>query len=98
MVGVFKFIPPERVFKSLDRRLREVTEFRSEVYQIGLIIYFIICKELPFMTETWKAMVDGKRNFDIDIHAFFGNRRMPKVENNGRKIEKTIIKYLNQLR
>lgn len=77
--GVFKFIPPERAIRSLVRRFKEVTQFQSEVYQIGLIIYFVFCKELPFQAETWKVMVDEKRNFDIDAHDSFGKRRMPKA-------------------
>ncbi len=76
--GVFAFIPPERAIRSIDHRFTKVTQFQSEVYQIGLLIYYIFVKELPFKSETWKTMVDEKKAFDIETNHPFLNRRMPK--------------------
>ena len=75
--GVHTFIPPERALRSISRKFSAVEQYQSEVYQIGLIIYYIFVKELPFESETWKAMVDEKKGFNINVHQPFLNRRMP---------------------
>lgn len=76
--GAHAFIPPERALRSISRKFNAVEHYQSEVYQIGLILYYIFVKELPFKSETWKAMVDEKKEFNIHHHQFFFKRRMPK--------------------
>ena len=77
--GVYTFIPPERAKPSIFNRFSAVTQFQSEVYQIGLLIYFIYVRRLPFQSETWKTMVAEKQAFNLEEHKPFLNRRMPKA-------------------
>lgn len=77
--GVYAFIPPERALRSLDRRFSKVTQFQAEVYQIGLIIYYIFTKNLPFKADTWKTMVDEKQNLNLSENDVFLKRRMPNI-------------------
>ena len=86
--GVYAFIPPERALRSIDHRFTKVSQFQSEVYQIGLLIYYVFVKELPFKSETWKTMVDEKKVFDIKTHEPFIKRRMPNA------VRKIILKSL----
>jgi serine/threonine-protein kinase len=76
--GVHAFIPPERALRSIDRKFNAVGQFQSEVYQLGLILYYVFVKELPFKAETWKTMVDEKKDFNINNHEPFLKRRIPK--------------------
>ena len=76
--GVYAFIPPERALRSIDRRFSKVTHFHAEVYQLGLILYFIFLKDLPFKAETWKTMVDEKNKLDLSTDAMFLKRRIPQ--------------------
>ncbi|MEP3839074.1 MAG: protein kinase [Algibacter sp.] len=75
--GVYAFIPPERALRSIDRRFSKVTHFQSEVYQIGLIIYYVFTKDLPFKADTWKTMVDEKQQLNLSENKAFLKRRMP---------------------
>lgn len=86
--GVYVFIPPERALRSLDRRFSKVTHFQAEVYQIGLIIYYVFTKDLPFKAETWKTMVDEKQKLNLSKNELFLKRRMPKL------VQQFIIKCL----
>ena len=80
--GVYTFIPPERAISSIFNRFSAVTQFQSEVYQIGVLIYFIYVRELPFQSETWKTMVAEKQQFNLKNHKPFLDRRMPEVVRN----------------
>ncbi|KAA5820560.1 protein kinase [Algibacter amylolyticus] len=86
--GVYAFIPPERALRSLDRRFSKVTHFQAEVYQIGIIIYYIFIKELPFKADTWKTMVDEKQQLNLGENEVFLKRKIPK------QVKKFIIKCL----
>lgn len=77
--GAHAFIPPERTLRSIKRKFSAVELFQSEVYQIGLIIYYIFVNELPFKANTWKTMVDEKQSFDIETFEPFQKRKMPKA-------------------
>ena len=88
--GVYAYIPPERALRSLDQRFTKVAQFQSEVYQIGLLLYFIYVRDMPFSAETWKTMVDEKKTFDIKTIQPFLKRRMPK------KVRSFIVKSLER--
>lgn len=86
--GVYAFIPPERALRSIEHRFTKVSQYQSEVYQIGLLIYYIYMKKLPFESETWKRMVDEKKAFNIKTFQPFLDRRMPN------KVRRFTIKCL----
>jgi len=76
--GAHNFIPPERAMRSIESKFNAVEKFQSEVYQIGLLIYFIYVRSIPFNAKTWKTLVDEKRTFNCSTYEPFLNRRMPK--------------------
>jgi len=76
--GSHNFIPPERAMRSIKSKFSAVEKFQSEVYQIGLLIYYIYVRSMPFNAKTWKTLVDEKRNFNCSTYKPFLNRRMPK--------------------
>lgn len=77
--GVYAFIPPERAKKNIFSRFTNVIQYQSEVYQIGLLVYYIYVKKLPFEAITWKTMVDEKSNFNIRTYHLFTKKRMPNL-------------------
>jgi eukaryotic-like serine/threonine-protein kinase len=56
--GVFEYIPPEKINKSSFEIIKERSDYRSEVYQLGIIIYIIIFNKLPFEALTWHELTD----------------------------------------
>jgi len=54
--GVHQYIPPERLddnaFSVCDGR----ADYKSEVFQIGVIAYYILYGKLPFKAFTWKQL------------------------------------------
>jgi serine/threonine protein kinase len=56
MGGVNYYMPPERInICSLDKFSKE-PGFRSDVYQIGLVLYFILYKKPPYTAYTWEEL------------------------------------------
>lgn len=87
--GALDFIPPERANRSINHRFTKVLQYQSEVYQIGLLVYYIYTKTLPFEADTWKVMVDEKKSFDLSTYSPFLRKRMPK------SVRYFLIKALN---
>jgi eukaryotic-like serine/threonine-protein kinase len=54
--GVLEYLAPEKLTKNVFHIARTRSDFRSEVYQIGLIAYLIFFDTLPFDAPTWKAL------------------------------------------
>ena len=54
--GIRDFIPPERIDDSAFEVSQRPPDFRSEVFQIGVIGYFIFFGDYPFKGETWKEL------------------------------------------
>ena len=55
--GVYNYIPPERVstepFIIMNKKS---TDFMAEVYQLGIIMYFILYGKIPFQGLTWQVL------------------------------------------
>lgn len=56
--GVFEYIPPEKINKSSFEIIKERSDYRSEVYQLGVILYIVFYKKLPFNALTWHELTD----------------------------------------
>lgn len=54
--GVSFFCPPERIGSDFQHKFKSKGNFVSEVYQIGLIIYFFCFGKLPFKGYTWQEL------------------------------------------
>lgn len=38
----------------------------SEIYQLGVVYYFILTNTLPYKSNTWKGIYNEKLNFNIN--------------------------------
>ena len=56
--GVHEYIPPERLDGRTFRMSKRRPDYRAEVHQIGVILYYILYGVLPFKAFTWKELVD----------------------------------------
>jgi serine/threonine protein kinase len=54
--GVFQYIPPEKVDARAFQLVNSRSDYRSEVFQIGVIIYYIFYRKMPFDDFTWKSL------------------------------------------
>ncbi len=52
------FIPPENVAGHSFNKMKNITSKRGEVYQLGVIMYFIFYNKLPFVIESWNSLRD----------------------------------------
>lgn len=54
--GVQYYIAPEKISKNAFKVAGKRADFRSEVYQIGVIGYIIFMNNLPFEADSWKRL------------------------------------------
>ena len=67
--GVFKYIPPERLSENAFKIVnKQRADYRSEVYQIGVLIYFIVYEKFPHEVQTWKSLYHLIKNKDAIIN------------------------------
>jgi len=54
--GLAHFIPPERVADHTYHTSKKRGDFRSEVFQLGVLIYYMLTKTFPFKGELWEDL------------------------------------------
>ena len=59
--GITEFIPPERLTDDVFHQSVGPPDFRAEVYQLGVLGYFIFHGTLPFDGHTWRKQIDTIR-------------------------------------
>lgn len=64
--GIDIFAPPERIGESIFDKFNENLKFESEVYQIGIVIYYIIFGKYPYVSSTWKQLKEEKKKYIYD--------------------------------
>jgi serine/threonine protein kinase len=76
--GVHFFMPPERITLKnglKNGKYKHIKDFSSEVYQLGLMIYFIIFNKLPFNSTTTNTLFSEKKLYrpekDNTLNSFF---------------------------
>jgi eukaryotic-like serine/threonine-protein kinase len=57
--GAFEFIAPEKININAFHIAKEPADFHSEVYQLGLVGYFILFGKLPFKGLTWEELAQN---------------------------------------
>ncbi|MCY1661152.1 protein kinase domain-containing protein [Chryseobacterium sp. SL1] len=62
-VAVNQYIPPERIGASSFKKISSDNTLKSEVYQIGLIIYLIFKEKFPVFGNTWSELKESIQNF-----------------------------------
>jgi eukaryotic-like serine/threonine-protein kinase len=60
--GVQNYIAPEKITKNAFKFANKRADFRSEVYQLGIIGYAIFIESLPFEAESWKSLATKIKN------------------------------------
>ncbi|MEM1319616.1 MAG: serine/threonine-protein kinase [Bacteroidota bacterium] len=60
--GLSHFIPPERTADHSFRLSKGMGGTRSEVFQLGVMIYYIITKQYPFTGELWEDLREAIRS------------------------------------
>ncbi len=77
--GIKEFIPPERIDDSAFEVANAPPDFRAEVFQIGVLAYYLFVGDYPFKGETWKKLAWAikheepdwtKADLPEDIHQF----------------------------
>ncbi|MFY8160425.1 MAG: lipopolysaccharide core heptose(II) kinase RfaY, partial [Candidatus Kapaibacteriota bacterium] len=59
------FMPPERINGDFLKKHIKSSNLKSDVYQLGLLIYFILTLKMPFSSTNWKDLVIEKKNFNL---------------------------------
>ena len=86
--GVYNYIPPERVSTEPFQIVNKKTaNFPAEVYQLGLIMYFIFYGKIPFHGLTWQILA---KEICEKIPT------LDKKTGSGEEIPETIIKILGK--
>jgi serine/threonine-protein kinase len=60
--GVQTYIAPEKVTKNAFQVANKRADFRSEVYQLGILGYFIFIESFPFEADSWKLLAKKIKN------------------------------------
>lgn len=68
--GVYEYMPPERIGVSSANKFTKAPDFFSDVYQIGLLLYFLLYHKLPFQGFVWE---------DLSVAIKKGNATFPTV-------------------
>lgn len=67
MGGLDAYLPPERITRSSFRTVVQPATYQSDIYQLGILMYFILFKKLPFTGITWDALYDNIQQGTIDF-------------------------------
>jgi len=54
--GVYDYIPPERTRMNAFSFMSKEADYCSEVFQLGIIMFFILYEKLPFSGFTWEQL------------------------------------------
>jgi eukaryotic-like serine/threonine-protein kinase len=65
--GAFEFIAPEKININAFHIAKEPADFRSEVYQLGLVGYFLFLGKLPFKGLTWEELAQNIIQNEVDF-------------------------------
>jgi serine/threonine protein kinase len=66
--GIKEFIPPERIDDSAFEVTKTPPDFRAEVFQIGVVAYYLFFGDYPFKGETWKKLAAAIRQKEPDFN------------------------------
>jgi eukaryotic-like serine/threonine-protein kinase len=65
--GAFEFIAPEKININAFSIAKESADFHSEVYQLGLVGYFLLFEKLPFKGLTWEELAQNIIQNEVDF-------------------------------
>jgi tRNA A-37 threonylcarbamoyl transferase component Bud32 len=65
MGGVLYYMPPERIRISSNNKFTKEPNFQSDVYQLGLIIYYTLYRTEPFTGFIWEQLAKSIKEGEI---------------------------------
>ena len=68
--GVQPYLPPEKISDNYFELVKGKADFVSEVYQLGVIGYFIFYEKLPFDGHTWQTLAKVIRENEAQLGDF----------------------------
>ena len=68
--GVHEYLPPEKISDNFFDLVNDRADFRSEVFQIGILAYFMFYGKLPFKGNTWQDLAKAIREEEIELGLF----------------------------
>jgi eukaryotic-like serine/threonine-protein kinase len=68
--GVHEYLPPEKISDNFFDLVNDRADFKSEVFQIGLLSYFIFYEKLPFKGDTWQDLAKAIREEEPEFGRF----------------------------
>lgn len=78
--GVMHFMPPERISTCSFDKFSKAPDFYSDVYQIGLVLYFILYARTPFTGFTWEELAEDIKHSKITFPEIsIGHFKVPKA-------------------
>lgn len=54
--GVHEYIAPEKIDQNSFEMVKERSDYRSEVYQLGVLFYILLFRKLPFKALAWHEL------------------------------------------
>jgi serine/threonine protein kinase len=97
--GMQYFIPPERLGNNSFNKILEISTIYGEIYQVGLLIYYIFFEKLPFNPEKWSDLRNSIRlGVEIPtenpvIHDFLSKCLALKPENRFPSLEEMLLDW-----
>jgi eukaryotic-like serine/threonine-protein kinase len=68
--GAIEFIPPENINENAFEKIKSYPTFLSELFQLGVVGYFLFYEKLPFEGRTWTELAQAIKhhnpNFESD--------------------------------
>jgi serine/threonine protein kinase len=61
------FMPPERISGDFLNKFVKPSSFKSDIYQLGVIIYYILTNKTPFVSTNWKDLVKEKKQYKLEF-------------------------------
>lgn len=87
--GIREFLAPELIVDDMIEFIGKRPTKRSEVYQIGILIYYTLYAKFPVDKTTWKEHISAVKNNEIDF--FQTNQFGQIIENQYLKLVKRCL-------
>lgn len=92
--GVPEYIPPENISFDAFSIVKGKANYRTEVYQLGIIAYWMTYGKLPFTGDVWQDLANDILKKEIDFASLSSN--FASLSSNNEKISPQMILFLKK--
>jgi serine/threonine protein kinase len=85
--GVHEYIAPEKIDDNSFEMVKERSDYHSEVYQLGIILYYLLYQQLPFLALSWQELVPK---------ILHDEPKYPLIINTGEELDAFVISFLKK--